>query len=182
MAKEKVPMQTVTPLPVYCAVCSTEGKATLFTVQLPRTPTASWLKMPAGWWVLMTKITKATDVHCRCPECLRMRGEPPPVRRAATVEQIQAAVCSHFGVTNKDLLGLDRFKSVAYARRVAMYLARAWTSASYPELGRKFARDSTTVLQAVRSMGRQSVDPNLRRDIEAITIRLAGVGAPPRET
>jgi len=60
------------------------------------------------------------------------------------------AVCEHFSVTEKDVLGRKRVATIATPRRVAMYLSRKLTSASYPELGQLFRRDHTTVLAACR--------------------------------
>jgi len=46
-----------------------------------------------------------------------------------------------------------RSQNVARPRQVAMYLAKALTSRSLPEIGRKFGgRDHTTVLHAVRKV------------------------------
>jgi hypothetical protein len=70
--------QTVTPLPVHCAVCSTGDTATVFSVELPPAPKATWLKMPAGWWVLACTVVDPADLHCRCPGCLRKAGAPCP--------------------------------------------------------------------------------------------------------
>lgn len=66
------------------------------------------------------------------------------------VRVIQDIVAMFFGCTHDDLLG--RAKRFAYARRVAMTLARELTPASSPELGRLFRRDHTTVLAGVRQI------------------------------
>jgi chromosomal replication initiator protein len=66
-----------------------------------------------------------------------------------TVDEIQAAAAQAFGVTREELLARDRTPRVAFARQVAMYLAREMTSETLPAIGRRFGgRNHTTVLHA----------------------------------
>jgi chromosomal replication initiator protein len=92
-----------------------------------------------------------------------------------SVEDIQRAVCSHFRLSNAELLSKDRHKSVAFARQVAMYLCRQRLKCSFPELGRAFGnRDHTTVMSAVRRVeALRQVDPQVNAHLEAIEQRLA---------
>ncbi|HEX2878581.1 MAG TPA: chromosomal replication initiator protein DnaA [Polyangiaceae bacterium] len=92
-----------------------------------------------------------------------------------SVEDIQRAVCSHFRLSNADLLSKDRHKSVAFARQVAMYLCRQRLKCSFPELGRAFGnRDHTTVMSAVRRVeALRQTDPQVNAHIEAIAQKLA---------
>jgi len=92
-----------------------------------------------------------------------------------SVEDIQRAVCSHFRLSNADLLSKDRHKSVAFARQVAMYLCRQRLKCSFPELGRAFGnRDHTTVMSAVRRVEElRARDPQVNAHLEAIEQRLA---------
>jgi chromosomal replication initiator protein len=92
-----------------------------------------------------------------------------------SVEDIQRAVCSHFRLSNSDLLSKDRHKSVAFARQVAMYLCRQRLKCSFPELGRAFGnRDHTTVMSAVRRVeAMRQKDPQVKAHLEAIEQRLA---------
>ena len=92
-----------------------------------------------------------------------------------SVEDIQRAVCSHFRMTNSELLSKDRHKSVAFARQVAMYLCRQRLKCSFPELGRAFGnRDHTTVMSAVRRVeALRQRDPQVNAHLEAIEQRLA---------
>lgn len=51
-----------------------------------------------------------------------------------------------------DLLARDRRPPIAEARKVAMYVAREVTGASYPAIGRAFdGRDHSTVMAAIRA-------------------------------
>src|SRR6185369_14051140 len=92
-----------------------------------------------------------------------------------SVEDIQRAVCSHFRLSNSELLSKDRHKSVAFARQVAMYLCRQRLKCSFPELGRAFGnRDHTTVMSAVRRVeALRQRDPQVNAHLEAIEQRLA---------
>jgi hypothetical protein len=92
-----------------------------------------------------------------------------------SVEDIQRAVCSHFRLSNSELLSKDRHKSVAFARQVAMYLCRQRLKCSFPELGRAFGnRDHTTVMSAVRRVETlRQRDPQVSAHLEAIEQRLA---------
>ena len=76
---------------------------------------------------------------------------PPP-----TLEQIQDAVCASQGITREQLLSASRAAKIAQARQLAMFLAREHTSLSLVEIARGFDRDHTTVLHAVRAVGRRS--------------------------
>jgi chromosomal replication initiator protein len=71
--------------------------------------------------------------------------------RARTVEEIQQATCERLGVSPEALRSPDRSAQVAWARQVAMYLARELTDATLPAIGRAFGgRNHTTVLHACR--------------------------------
>ena len=70
----------------------------------------------------------------------------PP--REATLEAIQNAAAAAFGLTRERLLARDRSPKVAFARQIAMYLARELTEVSLPEIGRGFGRDHSTVVHA----------------------------------
>jgi chromosomal replication initiator protein len=99
-----------------------------------------------------------------------------PTRADTTsVEDIQKAVCSHFRLSNSELLSKDRHKSVAFARHVAMYLCRQRLGCSFPELGRAFGgRDHTTVMSAVRRVEQlRQKDPQVNAHLEAIEQYLA---------
>ena len=73
--------------------------------------------------------------------------------RRVTIEDIQKRVAEYYGIKVSDMQSARRSQNVARPRQVAMYLAKALTSRSLPEIGRKFGgRDHTTVLHAVRKV------------------------------
>lgn len=76
---------------------------------------------------------------------------------------VQKRVAHAFGMTVEELLRGGRSKQVALARQVAVWIARRATKASYPELGRAFGRDHTTMMASERAVGRLiATDAKLR--------------------
>jgi chromosomal replication initiator protein len=72
-----------------------------------------------------------------------------------TVDEIQDAAAQAFGITREELLARDRTPRVAFARQVAMYLAREMTTETLPAIGRRFGgRNHTTVLHAHKRIAR----------------------------
>ncbi|HTM44365.1 MAG TPA: chromosomal replication initiator protein DnaA [Polyangiaceae bacterium] len=102
----------------------------------------------------------------------------PRQAEVQSVQDIQRIVCSHFRLSNADLLSRDRHKSVAFARQVAMYLCRQRLKCSFPELARAFGnRDHTTVMSAVRRVeALRQTDPQVNAHLEAIAQKLAAEG------
>ena len=105
----------------------------------------------------------AAEVAIR--DLIRAR-EPKRVK----IEDIQKLVASHYSVTRADILSSRRTAIVVKPRQVAMYLAKALTLRSLPEIGRRFGgRDHTTVLHAVRKIeGLCSADSALREELELL--------------
>ena len=60
-------------------------------------------------------------------------------------------ICAdEFGVSPEDMLSPWRRRTITWARFAAWDLMRQHTRMSYPEIGRKFNRDHTTILSGVR--------------------------------
>lgn len=75
-----------------------------------------------------------------------------------------------------------RHQPLAYQRQLAMYLVRELCDLSLPETGRVFGRHHTTVLHAVRVVGRELRNPEsttyrLVRRVEVAVEALEGEGA-----
>jgi Bacterial dnaA protein helix-turn-helix len=87
-----------------------------------------------------------------------------------TVHDIAQACCRHYGVGTADMLSRRRQPAIVWARHVAMYLTRAHTLGSLPEIARLFGgRDHTTVLHAVRRIDAALTgNATLKRDVAAI--------------
>lgn len=71
----------------------------------------------------------------------------------ASILQIQILTCAHFRLPLDVMLSPKRSRKIARPRQLAMYLARTTGRRSYPEIGRAFGRDHTTVLSAYRRIG-----------------------------
>lgn len=98
--------------------------------------------------------------------------------RRLSVEDIQKKVVEHYKLRMSDMLSQRRSRIVARPRQVAMYLAKALTEHSLPEIGRKFGgRDHTTIIHGVRKIEELlKEDRLLQEDVEAIK-RAAMTGA-----
>jgi chromosomal replication initiator protein len=87
---------------------------------------------------------------------LPARALPDPTPPRITVEAIQVRVCEELGETGEALLSPSRRAGAARARQLAMYLTRALTDLSLPEIAAAFnRRDHTTVMHAVRQVERR---------------------------
>src|SRR5439155_25836361 len=81
-----------------------------------------------------------------------------------SLEAIQNATAEEFGISREALLAHDRRPLLAFARQVAMYLARELTQETLPAIGRQFGgRNHPTVLHA-----HQKIAPDLLVDPEVV--------------
>ncbi len=91
-------------------------------------------------------------------------------RTELTVEQIVEVVARYYGLDKSVLIGRGRTKDVAFARQMAMYLAREETDASLPQIGDTLGgRDHTTIMhgwEKIASLIEQ--DDRIRREMLAI--------------
>ena len=99
------------------------------------------------------------------------RGPGP---EPCSVKRIQEATAEQFGIRPESLLARDRTPTVAFARQVAMYLARELTDQGLPALGREFGgRNHTTVLHAWKRVSELVDKPGEKREtVERIRRRL----------
>jgi chromosomal replication initiator protein len=82
--------------------------------------------------------------------------------RPITIEMIQKFVADHFGVKLTELKAKNNSKAVAEPRQIAMYLTKALTNASLPEIGKGFGgKHHSTVIHSVRK-----IDTMRKRDPE----------------
>ncbi len=73
--------------------------------------------------------------------------------RAVTIEMIQKSVADYYQLRSADLRSRNNSKSVAMPRQIAMYLCKALTSASLPEIGRSFGgKHHSTVIHSIRKI------------------------------
>jgi len=73
--------------------------------------------------------------------------------KAVTIEIIQKFVAEHFSLKLVDLKSRNNSKSIAMPRQIAMYLCKALTRASLPEIGRSFGgKHHSTVIHSIRKV------------------------------
>jgi chromosomal replication initiator protein len=91
-----------------------------------------------------------------------------------TIEQVQEAAADLFDITRAQLLERDRTPHVAFARQIAMYVARELTGETLPSIGRGFGgRNHTTVLHAHRRVAAEmATDPRTFQAVGALRARV----------
>jgi len=73
--------------------------------------------------------------------------------KPVTIEMIQKFVADHYSLKISDLKAKNNSKSVAVPRQIAMYLTKALTGASLPEIGKDFGgKHHSTVIHSVRKI------------------------------
>jgi chromosomal replication initiator protein len=103
-------------------------------------------------------------------------GEISRAPARVTFEQIMATVSTYYEVSEADLLSPRRTRSVALPRQVLMYLARAMTDMSLPQIGEAIGgRDHTTVMHGCDKITALfEKDDDIRRQVLEIKTRLTG--------
>ena len=91
-------------------------------------------------------------------------------KEKVTIEEIVKVVANRFGIKISDLKSPKKNKNLATARQIAMYLARKFTPASYPDIGEKIGgRDHSTVIYAYNKINKMlDHDENLRNTTQNI--------------
>ena len=88
------------------------------------------------------------------------------------VTTIIDVVAEHFQMQVHDLLGKKRNKDIVMPRQIAMFLAREMGGMSYPDIGKAFDRDYTTVIHSYEKVkGELKRDSSLRTAISDIRSR-----------
>ncbi|HUF46724.1 MAG TPA: chromosomal replication initiator protein DnaA [Vicinamibacterales bacterium] len=73
--------------------------------------------------------------------------------RAVTIDMIQKFVADYYQLKLVDLKSRNNSKSIAMPRQVAMYLCKALTRASLPEIGKSFGgKHHSTVIHSIRKV------------------------------
>jgi hypothetical protein len=71
-------------------------------------------------------------------------------RGILTMTLIMRVVCAWFSVSHIDMISVRRTNNIVIPRQIAMFLCRHHTTASLPQIGRKFGgRDHTTAHHAI---------------------------------
>jgi chromosomal replication initiator protein len=94
---------------------------------------------------------------------------PPPGYRPS-IEKIQEAVSSHFGLTVAKLTSGSREQKIAQPRQIAMFLCREIAEETFQSIAEKFnKKDHTTVISAVdRAKELIETDPEVKGAVEKL--------------
>jgi chromosomal replication initiator protein len=86
-----------------------------------------------------------------------------------TTEMIQKFVADHYHVKLADLRAKNNSKAIAVPRQIAMYLTKALTQSSLPEIGKAFGgKHHSTVIHSLRKIdGLRRKDPDFDRLINS---------------
>lgn len=105
----------------------------------------------------------------------RLSTMRPKIRTKAdgtpTVRSVVLVASMYFGRPFEEMLGPRRYKGLAEARHVAMYVAQKLCTASFPAIGRVFDRDHTSILHGVAKIQKRldEGDVELKRAVDEIT-------------
>jgi len=96
--------------------------------------------------------------------------------RKVTIESIQKTVSEQFGLRVVEIKAKNNSRAIVYPRQIAMYLCKALTEHSLPEIGRQFGgKHHTTVLHSVEKITEQrKSDKDLNRVLNKLTETLTG--------
>ncbi len=95
-----------------------------------------------------------------------------PDRRQPTSEDVIRSVAEHFGLRAAELKGRRRHRAISRPRQIAMWLCRKVLAKSYPEIGRDFAKDHSTVISACRKVDELiEIDATVRTAIDVLSKR-----------
>lgn len=99
----------------------------------------------------------------------RMADLIPPPPAPPTADRIISRVADHYHIKVSDIMGTRRPANIAWPRQVAMHLTRTITGLSFPEIGRAFNRDNSTVQYACNRVAEAAErDPNVRAEIQLL--------------
>ena len=87
-----------------------------------------------------------------------------------TISDIQSTVEKYYKVSHGELLGSQRPRHISLARQVGMYLSRVLTQASYPEIGKAFKKDHSSVVHAYKNIeNRRQKNRDFAAEIDRIS-------------
>lgn len=87
-----------------------------------------------------------------------------------TAAEIVKVVATHYGLKVSDMKSKSNSRPIAYPRQVAMYLCKALTDLSYPEIGKVFSnKHHSTVIYSVEKIDKlRQDDPSVNNTIEML--------------
>lgn len=90
-----------------------------------------------------------------------------PRQREALANDIIAKVCTYYNITNEEIRGKKRYRTIVMARHMSMFLIRTRLKLKLKAIGDLFGRDHTTAIHGITSISNQAdVDIIIATDIE----------------
>jgi chromosomal replication initiator protein len=90
-----------------------------------------------------------------------------PRQREAVANEIIAKVCNYYNITNEEIRGKKRYRTIVMARHMSMFLIRTRVKLKLKAIGDLFGRDHSTVMHGIASIQDQSdVDELVSTDIQ----------------
>ncbi|MCD7779497.1 MAG: chromosomal replication initiator protein DnaA, partial [Candidatus Gastranaerophilales bacterium] len=94
-------------------------------------------------------------------------------RKNVTIDGIIDIVAGFYNVSAEDIKSTNRAAKTAYARQVAIYLAKELTGESFPYVGECFKRKHTTIMYSHQKVKNDiAVDRHLSQDISDLTAKI----------
>lgn len=72
--------------------------------------------------------------------------------RTLTTQHIIKIVANYYDIKASDIRGVIRSRAISRPRQIAMYLSRKLTQSSFPQLGKDFKKDHSSVISAFKKM------------------------------
>jgi chromosomal replication initiator protein len=104
-----------------------------------------------------------------CPTC-----HAPVKLKHPMIAHVQATVAAYFEIPLHAMTGARQTHDQSHPRQIAMFLAHELTDKSISEIGRRFNKDHTTVIHAIRAVEKRiAADPEVEFDVEVLRERLS---------
>lgn len=93
--------------------------------------------------------------------------------RHFSINEIQRVTAEYYHLRLIDLQSARRDRKIARPRQMAMYISKTATALSLPDIGKRFGRDHTTVIHAIKTIENlMEKDKQLCQDKENILLKL----------
>jgi chromosomal replication initiation ATPase DnaA len=127
----------------------------------------------------------------RVAECSAATGQPITMASAqmwladflrahdprVTIDQVKRCVMRRYRLKPGDLESKSRRSEIVRPRQLAFYAARLLTGKSFPDIGRHFCRDHTTILHGYEKvLNLKETNPEIAAELEAIVQSLRSGG------
>jgi len=81
------------------------------------------------------------------------------------VQVVVDTVCNERRVERADVLSANRVRPVAWARQEAQYIVHRTTVKTFPQIGKEFDRDHTTVIHSINAVKRRMKDAEYKSEV-----------------